>query len=89
MEEKITVELEVTCRMRYITRLDLTKEQFEKISADISGFGVAAREAGEKLAETYIDWRDDWADTDNIEVEVFDVVDELTNDEVQQRHDQA
>ena len=79
MEEKITVEMEITCRMRYITRLDLTKDQFEKISADISGFGVEAREAGEKLADTYIDWREDWVDTDNIEVEVFDIVDLTPN----------
>ena len=83
MEEKITVELEVTCRMRYITRLDLTKEQFDKISADISGFSVEALEAAEKLADTFIDWRDDWVDTDSIEFEVFDIVgDETPNAEL-------
>lgn len=77
MSEKITVEMEVYCRMRYITRIDLTKEQFEQISADISGFGVAAREAGEKLADKYIDWRDDWVDTDEIQVETFDIVEDV------------
>jgi len=69
--EKITVEVEVECKMRYITRIDLTPQEFAEWDKKLDGFGRSHRDAAEKLADTYIDWRDDWQDTTDIEVLSF------------------
>ena len=71
IEEKITVEVHVQCRMRYITHIEMTPQEFAEWDEKLNSSGRSGREAEEKLADTYIDWHDDWQDTTNIEVLEF------------------
>ena len=74
MSDEVTVEVTITERVWYSTRVKMPREKFEELDKELDeARGQALRRVEERIAD-FCDRQSDWQDADDIEVEEFVVV---------------
>ena len=74
MIDKVTVEVTITERVKYSTRVTIPRAQFDEMDKGLSAKTSSERRKWEEIVGNLCDRRSDWQDADDLEVEDFRVV---------------
>ena len=78
MDNEVTVLVTITERMRYSALVKMPREKFEELDRALEEEGgQELRRVEERIGE-YCDRRDDWQDSEDLEIEDFRVVENET-----------
>ena len=74
MSKEVTVEVTITERVTYSTRVKMPLEKFEALDKEwMEASGYDRRQVEERIGE-FCDRQSDWQDADDLEIEDFRVV---------------
>lgn len=74
MSEQVTVEVTITERVKYSTRVTMPREKFEAMDKGLSLRDRDDRRRAEEAVGDLCDRRSDWQAADDLEIEDFRVV---------------
>lgn len=74
MSEQVTVEVTITERVKYTTRVKMPREKFEALDNGLSAEDRSDRRRAEERVGDLCDRQSDWLDADDLEIESFGIV---------------
>lgn len=74
MSEQVTVEVTITERVTYTTRVKMPREKFEALDEGLSSDDRSERRSAEEKVGDLCDRQSDWQDADDLEIESFGIV---------------
>lgn len=74
MSKEVTVEVTISERVTYTTRVKMPREEFDKMDRGLSLDERSARRRAEERVGELCDRKSDWQDADDLEIESFGIV---------------